>query len=96
MLVSIVLGLAAIRRRDFVRHSAWMTRGYAIGVGAGSQAVVGITWLLLVGPADVATRAVLLGAGWVINVAVAEYVIRQRVRKSSRRTVSTPSPAVPR
>jgi hypothetical protein len=96
MLVSIILGLAAIRRRDFVRHSAWMTRGYAIGVGAGSQAVVGITWLLLVGPADVATRAVLLGAGWVINVAVAEYVIRQRVRKSSRRTVSTPSPAVPR
>lgn len=96
MLVSIVLGLAAIRRRDFVRHSAWMTRGYAIGVGAGSQAVVGITWLLLVGPADVATRAVLLGAGWVINVAVAEYVIHQRARKSSRRTVSTPSPAVPR
>lgn len=96
MLVSIVLGLAAIRRRDFVRHSAWMTRGYAIGVGAGSQAVVGITWLLLVGPADVTTRAVLLGAGWVINVAVAEYVILQRTRKSSRRTVSTPSPAVPR
>jgi hypothetical protein len=96
MLVSIILGLAAVRQRDFMRHSAWMTRAYAIALGAGTQAVVGITWLLLVGPSDVPTRAALLGAGWVINVAVAEHVIRRRARKSPRRTVSTPSPAVPR
>lgn len=101
MLVSLVLGLAAVRQRDFVRHSAWMTRAYAIAVGAGTQALVGIPWLLLIGPTDVPTRAVLLGAGWVINVAVAEYVIRRRARKASagrmpRRTVSRPSPAVPR
>jgi hypothetical protein len=30
------------------------------------------------------TRAVLLGAGWVINVAVAEYVIRRRSQLSAR------------
>ncbi|WP_104176336.1 DUF2306 domain-containing protein [Arthrobacter sp. Y81] len=96
MLVSLVLGLAAVRRRDFVRHSAWMTRAYAIAVGAGTQAFVSIPWLLLVGPTDVPTRAVLLGAGWVINVAVAEYVIHRRARKASRRTVSRLSPAVPR
>jgi hypothetical protein len=96
MLVSIVLGLDAIRRRDFVRHGAWMTRAYAIGVGAGTQALVGIPWLLLIGPTDVPTRVVLLGAGWVINVAVAEYVIRRRAGKAPRRPVSTPSPAVPR
>lgn len=101
MLVSLVLGLAAIRRRDFVRHSAWMTRAYAIAVGAGTQALVGIPWLLLIGPTDVPTRAVLLGAGWVINVAVAEYVIhrraiRRRFAGVPRRKVSTPSPAAPR
>jgi hypothetical protein len=96
MLVSLVLGVAAIRQRDFVRHSAWMTRAYAIAVGAGTQALVSIPWLLLIGPTDVPTRAALLGAGWVINVAVAEYVIRRRARKASRRTVSRPSPAVPR
>ena len=96
MLVSLVLGLAAVRQRDFVRHSAWMTRAYAIAVGAGTQALVSIPWLLLIGPTDVPTRAALLGAGWVINVAVAEYVIRRRARKASRRTVSRPSPAVPR
>ncbi|KIS25913.1 membrane protein [Arthrobacter sp. SPG23] len=99
MLASIVLGLAAIRRRDFAGHSAWMTRAYAIAVGAGTQALVSIPWLLLVGPTDVPTRAALLGAGWMINVAVAEYVIRRRARRAAggvRRPVSTPSPAVPR
>lgn len=95
MLVSIVLGILAVSRRDFAGHSAWMTRAYAIAVGAGTQALVGIPWLLLIGPTDVPTRAVLLGAGWVINVAVAEYVIRRRARRAAdgvRRPVSTPSP----
>ncbi|WP_426977581.1 DUF2306 domain-containing protein [Pseudarthrobacter sp. O4] len=78
MVASIVLGLVAIRRRDFVRHSAWMTRGYAIGVAAGTQALVSIPWLLLVGPTDELTRAVLLGTAWLINLAVAEYVIYRR------------------
>ena len=40
MLASIILGIVAVRRRDFVGHGAWMTRGYAIGVGAGTQALV--------------------------------------------------------
>lgn len=37
MVVSIVLGFAAIRRRDVIRHRAWMIRGYALGLGAGTQ-----------------------------------------------------------
>jgi hypothetical protein len=35
--ISIVLGFAAIRRRDLIGHRAWMTRGYAIGLGAATQ-----------------------------------------------------------
>ena len=98
MAASIVLGVVAVVRRDFVRHSAWMTRGYAIGVAAGTQALTGLPWMLLVGPPDEPTRAVLLGAAWVINVAVAEYVIRRRARRAragpSRRTgrCGRPSP----
>jgi hypothetical protein len=84
MVVSIVLGLLAIRRRDFVSHGAWMTRGYAVGVAAGTQAVVSIPWLLLVGPASELTRAVLMGSAWVINLAVAEYFIRRRGNPSAR------------
>lgn len=78
MAVSIVLGVAAVMRRDFVRHGAWMTRGYAIGVAAGTQALTGLPWMLLFGQPDEPTRAVLLGSAWVLNLAVAEYVIRRR------------------
>ncbi|WP_018775487.1 DUF2306 domain-containing protein [Arthrobacter sp. 131MFCol6.1] len=90
MAASIVLGVVAVVRRDFVRHGAWMTRGYAIGVAAGTQALTGLPWILLVGPPDEPTRAVLLGAAWVINVAVAEYVIHRR----ARRTVRVPAAVV--
>lgn len=94
MVVSIVLGLLAIRRRDFVGHSAWMTRGYAIGVGAGTQALVGLSWMLLIGPTDELTRAVLMGAAWVINLAVAEYVIYRRSQLSARASRTSGRPVV--
>ncbi|WP_308159518.1 DUF2306 domain-containing protein [Arthrobacter sp. ISL-65] len=78
MLASIALGVFALRRRDFTRHGAWMTRAYAIGVAAGTQALILIIPELVTGPPDVTTRAVLMGAAWVINLAVAEYVIHRR------------------
>ena len=49
MLLSIVLGVAAIRRRDIVQHGAWMMRGYAIGLGAGTQALTQLPWILIFG-----------------------------------------------
>jgi cytochrome bd-type quinol oxidase subunit 2 len=82
MLASIILGFLAIRRRDFVRHSAWMTRAYAIALGAGTQALILIVPELLSSPPDVTSRAVLMGAAWMINLAVAESVIRRRSRLS--------------
>ncbi|XVS65600.1 DUF2306 domain-containing protein [Actinosynnema sp. CA-299493] len=75
--LALVLGVHAIRRRDVRRHRAWMIRAYALAQGAGTQALVTIAWVLLVGPATGLTRTLLLGLGWVINVAVAEWVIRE-------------------
>src|SRR5690554_1810126 len=34
MVAAIVLGVVAIKRRDFAAHGAWMTRAYALGVAA--------------------------------------------------------------
>ncbi|WP_248965674.1 DUF2306 domain-containing protein [Sphaerisporangium perillae] len=78
MILSIVLGLAAIRRRDIARHRAWMIRGYAIGQGAGTQALTQLPWILLVGAPGELPRALLVGAGWMVNLAVAEWFIRRR------------------
>ena len=85
MLGSMALALDAIRRRDFAAHGAWMTRAYAIGMGAGTQVLTHLPWFLLAdGRPGELPRAVMMGAGWAINVVVAEWVIR---RGSSRRTV---------
>ena len=78
MAVSLVLAVLAIVHRDFIQHGAWMTRAYAIALGAGTQAVILIMPELLASRPDVTTRAVLMGAAWVINLAVAEYHIRRR------------------
>ncbi len=78
MLLSIILAVLAIRRRDFATHGAWMTRAYAIALGAGTQAVVLLSWMLITGPTDQTMRAVLMGASWVINLVVAEYFIQRR------------------
>jgi uncharacterized membrane protein len=76
MAVSLVLGYLAIRRRDIRRHRAWMTRAYAFALGAGTQVfTLGIGESLL-GHGDLNT-ALLQGAGWAINLAVAEGLIRR-------------------
>ena len=78
MVLSIILGLAAILRRDISRHRAWMIRGYAIGQGAGTQFLTNVPWLLIFGMPDGLSRDLLMGAGWAINLVVAEWIIRRR------------------
>ncbi len=78
MVVSIVLGFAAIRRGDVIRHRAWMMRGYAIGLGAGTQVLTLLIGELILGSPEGVARGLLNGAGWAINLALAEWVIRRR------------------
>ncbi len=70
----LVLGFNAARRRDIPAHRAWMVRAYAIGLAAGTQAftegIGGALWGSGVVRDDLAK-----GAGWVINLAIAEWAI---------------------
>ncbi len=77
MVVSIVLGFLAIRRRDVTRHRAWMIRAYAIALAAGAQVFTLGIGEAIVGKGDT-SNALFAGAGWVLNLAVAEWVIRRR------------------
>ncbi len=92
MVVALVLGFRAARRREFARHRAWMVRSYAIGLVAGTQVfTLGIGGAVF-GTGEL-TTALLLAAAWAINLAVAERALRARPR---RRTPATPlQPAVP-
>jgi uncharacterized membrane protein len=84
MILSIILGFAAIRRRDITQHRAWMTRAYAIGLGAGTQVLTGMVGALLLGKPSEFENALLMGAAWVINLAVAEWSIRKSSIKQTR------------
>jgi uncharacterized membrane protein len=76
---SVILGFAAIRRRDIIRHRAWMMRAYALALGAGTQAFTVGFGEAIFGSGVVRTD-LMLGAGWAINLAVAEWVIRRSPR----------------
>ena len=92
---SIVLAFTAIRRRDIPHHRAWMIRAYALAAGAGTQ-------LFTQGIADAAfgtgdlSKALSMTSGWIINLAVAEWVIRRpsvlRARRVRARAVVIGSP----
>lgn len=90
MVASILLAISAVRRRDFKAHGAWMIRAYAIGLGAGTQVLTHLPWFILVGKPGESARTVLMGAGWVINVIVAEWIIRspRRLRSGERELVA--------
>jgi uncharacterized membrane protein len=90
MAASIVLGFSAIRRGDVARHRAWMARAYALALGAGTQVLTLGIGNAVFGPSELNT-ALMLGAGWGVNLAVVEYIIRARTHTKKR--ARTPAPA---
>ena len=73
----LVLGVAAVRRGDIATHRAWMMRAYAIGLGAGTQVFTeGIGGAIF--GTGVLAGDLAKGAAWVINLAVAEWLLRRR------------------
>jgi len=78
MALSLYLGVAAVLRRDFAQHEAWMIRAYALGIGAGTHVFTHLPWFLFPGIRGELARTLCMGAGWAINVAVAEWLISRR------------------
>jgi uncharacterized membrane protein len=88
LVVTLVLGFRAARRRNFPRHRVWMIRSFAIALVAGTQ--VFTLWFggAIFGTGDLAQALMIVGA-WAINLAVAEWAIRRPARIRSRRRLAT-------
>ncbi len=84
MMFCISWGLIKILRRDYANHGAWMIRGYALGQGAGTQVLTVLPWALFFGMPSGLTRDLLMIAGWIINLAVAEWIIRRQPAQQNR------------
>jgi uncharacterized membrane protein len=81
---AVILGLVAIRSRDIPRHLAWMTRAYALALGAGTQAFTVGFGEAIVG-AGVVRTDLMMASAWAINLAIAEWVIRRPARRRAGR-----------
>ncbi|MEM7333851.1 MAG: DUF2306 domain-containing protein [Chloroflexota bacterium] len=80
MLFSIFWAMVEIRRRDFKAHEAWMMRGYAIGLGAGTQVFTHLPWFIFFSsepPGDL-PGAIMMAGGWLINLLFVEWIIWKR------------------
>lgn len=91
MTAYILLGLAAVFKQRFAQHRAWMIRAYALGQGAGTQVLITIPWLLIVGEPSGLTRDILMTLAWVINIIVAERVINHRSKGIDRNSLKSRS-----
>jgi uncharacterized membrane protein YozB (DUF420 family) len=92
LVVSLVLGFRAVRRRRFAQHRAWMIRSFAIALVAGTQVfTLGIGGAVF-GTGDLA-QALMLVAAWGINLAVAEWAIRRPARRRRPAAAARRQPA---
>ena len=83
LVVTLVLGFRAARRRTFARHRVWMIRSFAIALVAGTQVFTLGLGGAIFGTGDLA-QALLLVAAWGINLAIAEWAIRRPARRTRR------------
>lgn len=79
MVTAIVLAINAILHRNLASHRAWMIRSYALGQGAGTQALIILPWILTLGTPLGLTRDLLMTLAWLINIRVAEWLIRRQL-----------------
>jgi uncharacterized membrane protein len=93
MAASIVVGLAAILRRNVQAHRRWISRGYAIGLGAATQMLVLMVAGIVAGPPNELTHDALMALSWVINLAVAEWAMRKRHTPRGRKLTRRATPS---
>lgn len=97
MIGLLLQAVIAATSRDIFRHSISMLRAYAIGQGASTQGFLITSWIIVVGVEPLGLlRDGLMVLAWVLNLLVAEIVIRRvLVRKDqgkARNELLTSSP----
>jgi len=96
MIVYISIGLTTVRNKRLVLHYSSMIRAYAIGQGASTQSLLGLAWIVLLRQEPIGlTRDLMMTAAWIINIIIAEWVIRKlnerpKPNQAKRRAIGKP------
>jgi uncharacterized membrane protein len=80
MLAALIMGIVALRDRQFTRHGQWLLRAFAVFMGGGTQSLIFIPWFQLVGTPGEVLHATLMGLAWLINIVFAEWLIHRKQR----------------
>ena len=95
MSLALITALIAIRQGHVARHRAWMIRAYAVGMGSATISFIMLPIFLITGePVKGYAADLLFVASWLINIAIAEWVIRRGKPGPTRLGKSRP-PAPP-
>lgn len=84
MVAGLALGLRAVLRGDIRTHQRWMARSYAVAQGAGTQALILGPMVLVVDQPGGGLKATGMAAAWVINLAVAEWLVRRSQSRTAQ------------
>jgi uncharacterized membrane protein YozB (DUF420 family) len=79
IVVSLLLGFVQIKRHSIAKHRAWMIRAYALTIAAGTQPLTLLVAYQVAGKLQEVEFTSGMAAGWLFNLAVAEWVIRKRI-----------------
>ena len=89
LMVGFVLtALVALARRNYASHGAWMTRAYALGIAAGTQAFVLIPMTFVLHMDTEASFTWGMALGWAVNIGAAEWLLHRRARRARAITPS--------
>ena len=73
--------IRTLLRKNFLSHGIWMTRAYALSLGAGTQVFTHIPIFIFPTIQGEISRAIAMGMGWIINIAIAELIINKQRSK---------------
>ncbi len=74
----IVLGLFAIRARDFRSHGAWMLRAFAVAMPAGTLIFIFLPFFLVLDEVPEVLDESLQSCAWIAHLLIAEWIIRRK------------------
>jgi hypothetical protein len=85
--IALSLAFIAIKGRDIPAHRDWIIRAYAIGMGSATVSFILFPIYIITGePPNGLAADLAFVASWVINIGIAEMVIRRLHRSTSNRS----------
>ncbi|MFT6657057.1 DUF2306 domain-containing protein [Maritalea sp.] len=80
MVVSLMLGLRAILKRDVKSHNFWMMRAVVIGLGPATQRLIILPIYFATGEMSILMIEIGVWAGFLINLAAGEMILRNHYK----------------